>query len=552
MNESAHGSVGTHLEKFSRLVPARKTPFADEDLIAIAKEMDRPDTLSDGPDAEENLFVPAGYTYFGQFIDHDLTLETTSNLNPDEKTPPTNLRTPAFDLDCVYGNGPSDQTYLYEPDLATLRIGTIIDDASKDDLLRNVDRKGKVDSEGRAIIGDKRNDENSIVSQVQLAMIKFHNKVVKHLAAQPNPPADLFKAASNEVRWTYQRVLVEDYLTRIVEGSVYDAFVAQRLAHGDEAYLLYPPKLRNRIPLEFAGAAYRFGHSMVRLGYRLNRDTALEVFTHAGESRDSLTGFQPLPASHVIDDWGRFFPAPDNEALWPGVRVNSNTGSPQVAVRDGGNVGNRHVRLQFAYKIDPSVTAPLDDLPARISGFDGGTPVVLKPKYKGPALSLLNLRRGNKFELASGQSVAAFLDGKNGAKLSDLQVSDLQIRAEAGDKWTFQPYPPGLQQETPLWAYVLAEAQRKLVRQWAAAPNNRAPVDDDFFLNGEPAHTQLGPVGGRIVLETFFGLLDADRTSFVYAPATWTPLVTIGKTGPVTFSRILDWTGLKITDGFGV
>ncbi len=552
MNESAHGTVGTHAENFCRLVPPRRLPFDDADLVAIAKEMDRPDTLSDGPDAEENLYVPAGYTYLGQFVDHDLTLETTSNLNPDDRTLATNLRTPAFDLDCIYGSGPADQAYLYEADLATLRIGRIVDDATKDDLLRNVDRDGNVDPNGRAIIGDKRNDENSIVSQVQLAMIKFHNKVVAHLAALKPPPANLFDAARDEVRWTYQRMLVEDYLRRIVEGEVYDAFHAQWVERGDGAYLLYPPELRDRIPLEFAGAAYRFGHSMVRLGYRLNATTALAVFTRTGESATSLTGFQPLPASHVIDDWGRFFPEPDRQSLWPGVRVDSNDGT-SAEVGDGGLAGRPQVRLQFAYKIDPSVAAPLDDLPARISGFDSGKPVFLRPEYKGPALSLLNLRRGNKFQLASGQTVAAFIDGHNGHKLSDLEAADLQVRTDAaGGRWTFKPYPEGLRQSTPLWAYILAEAQRKIVREWAAPEGNHgADVPDDFFLGSEPAHTQLGPVGGRIVLETFFGLLDADRSSYLYAPSTWKPLVMKGKPGPVTFSRVLSWTGLTITDGFG-
>ena len=547
MTESTHGTIGTHLESFSRLVPPRRMPFNDADLFAIAQEMDLPDDTGDGPDAEENLFVPAGYTYLGQFVDHDLTLETTSNLNPDDQTQPTNLRTPAFDLDCVYGNGPSDQPYLYESDGATMRTGKTFDDPSKDDLIRNQDSSGKVDPNGRAIIGDKRNDENSIVSQIQLAFIKFHNAVVSAMKSKHSNASgsDLFHLARQEVTWTYQRMLVEDYLPRIVESDVYTQFVASWTEGGDSAYLLFTPKLRDRIPLEFAAAAYRFGHSMVRVGYRLNTRTALPVFDFKGESATSLTGFQPLPGSHVIDDWGRFFPEPDNQALWPGVRIEKNLGQKQIKVKDGGRPA---IRLQFAYKIDPNLTGSLSDLPARISGFDGGLKTPF-PGKNGPALSLLNLRRGNKFRLASGQKVAAAI----GDATQALIATDLKVRRPSGDNWTFEDFPPGLRSSTPLWLYILAEAQRKIVRLWSTGPADAQPVSEDFFLSGEGAVTQLGPVGGRIVLETFFGLIDADATSYRNgAPSNWTPLVMEGRSGPLTFSRILQWTKLPITDGFGV
>ena len=552
MTETSHGSVGTHFESFSRLVPARRVPYAEADLLAIARAMDRPDTPGDGPDAEENLYVPAGYTYLGQFIDHDLTLDTTSNLNPDSPSPTTNLRTPSLDLDCLYGSGPADQTFLYESDGATLRIGRTFDDASKDDLLRNTTPGGGVDPHGRAIIGDKRNDENSIVCQIQLAMIKFHNAVVAELHGEHHHPPgfNLFKSARQEVQWSYQRMIVEDYLKRIIEADVYDRFFASWADKADEAYVLYPPQSRHLIPLEFAAAAYRFGHSMVRVGYRLNTQTALPVFDFKGEAAHSLTGFQPLPGSHVIDDWGRFFPAADNQVLWPGVLIPKNIGQPQVKLSDGGRPA---VRLQFAYKIDPNLTGPLGDLPLRITGFDGGMPAPLTPENKGPALSLLNLRRGNKFLLASGQRLAARCGAAGDAgPPSDMTIADLQIRQPAGDQWTFSPFPAGLQHSTPLWLFILAEAQRKIVRAWTGAPSNGQPVAEEFFLEGEGAVTQLGPVGGRLLLETFFGLLDADTSSYFYAPSTWQPLVMKGKIGPLTFSRMLEWTGLPLSDAFGV
>ncbi len=533
-SDSPHGQLSIREQDFVRLVEPAHPPFNDDDLFAAAEMLDLPDEVKDGPDGEENLFVPAGYTYLGQFVDHDITFDTTSSLDPADPAAPTNLRTPSLDLDCVYGGGPSDQPYMYNNDGATLRIGKTFD-GDKDDLPRV---KQQPDAEGRAIIGDKRNDENSIVAQIQLAFLKFHNKVV---AKQHTGD---FTQARDEVRWTYQRMLVEDYLQRIIEAPVYDAFVADRQARGDSAYMLYPPAKRTNISLEFAGAAYRFGHSMVRTGYRLNPETALAVFDSSGNAASSLTGFQPLPTSHVIEDWGRFFPALGNKDLAPGQCPKKNKGS-SVGVPPG----NPTVRLQFAYKIDLNLVGPLGDLPARISDFAGGTKrPIPSAKGKGPALSLLNLRRGNKFGLASGQRVAEALCVK------PVPAECLKIRQKNDDgTFTFVDLPRAFKGDTPLWLYILGEAQRKIVEMWADPKgNNSANVDDDFFLSGEGAVTQLGPVGGRLLLETFFGILDADSRSYVNAaPLGWQPMVLTGGNGPVTFSHILSWTGLTLSDGFG-
>jgi hypothetical protein len=128
------------------------------------------DTVKDGADPEENLLLPAGYTYFGQFIDRDLTFDRTSSLNPKDAPDlgqkdrmPSNLRTPRFDLDSVYGDGPDAQPYMYADDGASL----IFKDSFENQCQSNFDRAHQDllrAPNGRAIIGDKRNDENSIIS----------------------------------------------------------------------------------------------------------------------------------------------------------------------------------------------------------------------------------------------------------------------------------------------------------------------------------------------------------------------------------------------------
>jgi len=493
---NGHGTLGSREQKFTRLLPENPHPFSDASLDELAGLMIVEDNeLNDGADAEENLAVPAGYTYFGQFIDHDLTLDTTSSFaSPNAAA--SNLRTPALDLDCIYGAGPQDQPYMYAADGATLLIG-----ASGKDLMRQ-------GANGRAIIGDKRNDENSIVCQIQLAMIKFHNAVVTSLKGKV-PDGELFERARQEVMWTYQRVVLDDYLLRIVNTHTYDFFTQRRAALGEAAYDLYSRGLRDNLPKEFVAAAYRFGHSMVRTGYRLNTQTKKFVFDGSDLTDQSLVGFQPLPEEHVIDDWGRFFT--------PSFALPALNG-PE-AVED-----NPAVRLQWAYKIDPSLVLPLRNLPPSIGG--------------GASLAALNLKRGNlpSYNLATGQAFAAKLHEK------PLAADELMVRSEGANGFTFKSIESADKRfltETPLWFYILAEAQQPVLAYWREV--GERDLTDDDFMSGPCSVAKLGPVGGRILMEVFNGVVDADSRSFRNAaPADWIPI--IGR--EVSFWAILKFTGL--------
>jgi Animal haem peroxidase len=484
---------------------------------------DEPDTPKDMPDPEENLMVPAGYTYFGQMVDHDLTFDTTSSLG-DARQAFSNKRTPRFDLDCLYGPGPDDAPYMYEDGVRLV--------SSNQDLPRGLS--------GRAIIGDPRNDENSIVCQIQMAFIRFHNAVVDRLAmANPgNSNKDLFRMAQQEVRWTYQRILVEDYLPRIVaepDRVAFDTLRGADPASGKTtkpaAFSLYPAgAAREKIPLEFAAAAYRFGHSMVRNGYRLNANTQKHVFSPSGP--DSLLGFGELPVSHLID-WSLFFPNPDLPGavpqIPPGQAVHSESATPGQHDAKNNAVGKE--RLQYAYKIDPMLVDPLAHLPVKIAGAG-----------QIASLGLRNLRRGRGFDLPSGQEVAAK------AGLPALRNSELVVRDKrrVPGKQVLTSIPLAFQTHTPLWLYILIEAHQTLV-DWFNS-STRGPLMGQPFLENEltlaaaATTTQLRGVGARIVLETFHGLLDSDQESYRSdAAAHWAPLlknfrmwdlVTCNLTGP--------------------
>ena len=551
--EKGHGEIGKgepQFISFTNLIePPRASPYDPIKLGVLAAAMaTHKDSLSDGPDAEENLYMPAGYTYFGQFVDHDLTLDTTSTLNPgDLKDPtktqndPANARSPRFDLDCLYGTGPGDRPYMY----------AVNDDvenkmyASASLLIEEWDLSRA--SNHRAIIGDKRNDENSIVNQIQQLFIRFHNKVVSELAAADSNlrGGGLFQRAQEEVRWAYQQIILDDFLPRIVDAATLDNFKQTN------SYQLFKPALRKNLPREFVAAAYRFGHSGVRTGYRLqgmpgkHNGTILPIFINPPKKNvdDSLVGFDPLPAKHVIDNWGRFFSASTPVA---GERLMSNEGET-VDIADG---GEGKVRLQYAYKLDPSITDPLANLPPKIASKDDVFPADVRnpdPLVPGPSLALLNLLRGNRYGLHGGQAYAKKIgippldekylcirqsfDTENGKNFTITPISELNgINGKLGDAF---------KDDTPLWFYILAEAQKPIIDFWIEHGKKDLTEDQlkGVISDGlTPAQqlkgtrcsgTQLGGVGGRIITEVFYGLLESDDQSVqksIRKPRNWQPI----------------------------
>ena len=292
---------------FRSLPPAEFSP-ADLHALAEAMVVPEPDpTPADDPDAEENSGITAGYTYLGQFIDHDLTFDPASSLQQqDDPDALVDFRTPRFDLDSVYGRGPADQPYLYRADGVHMLLGDPLssgNDAGARGLPRNAPEAGEP---ARALIGDKRNDENVIVSQLHTVVLRFHNKVADVLAQGSALPD--FEEVQRFVRWHYQWVVLNDFLPTIVRPDVL-AGVAPHIGkktnvHVDPPDLrFYKPKKDAFIPVEFSVAAYRFGHSMVRPSYRLSPTTAeLPIFSTTGPS---LVGFQAFPTELGID-WGKF------------------------------------------------------------------------------------------------------------------------------------------------------------------------------------------------------------------------------------------------------
>ena len=492
--------------RFGHMFPAwlQRPPIAsDADLQALAETMK--DSRPEGQGNNDN--VPAGYTYLGQFIDHDITLDLTSLTETDrDKVGETNFRTPQLELDNVYSTGPSGDAspHLFD----RLKPGTMLigrsgpggagDPHVKDGLAFDLPRN----HQGIALIGDARNDENLIVAQTHLALLKFHNAVFE------NEGGGDFEETRRLVRWHYQWIVLHDFLTKLIDNNeLQDVLSGGRRFYLPETQSDYGEAY---IPVEFSGAAYRLGHSMVREVYSHNRafrpgagaSSFKFLFHFTGKSggivgklaegldqqqgaalAEKLKPLLPfvvpdLPGDWIID-WHRFY----------------ELGEPK-APPAGSTPPDNAFRLNRARLIDPFLVPSLHTLP-------GG----------GGSLPFRNLKRGYSLELPAGQAVASHMGvrvlteqeitrGDDGKALKDIK----------------------LHEATPLWYYILKEAQ---------------------VLGNDGS--RLGPVGSRILAEVFVGLLQTDPEAFLHKsqnPA-WTPTLPSAFAGQFTMADLLRYVDQK-------
>jgi hypothetical protein len=405
-------------------------PFSPTDakLRRLADGMK--DTAAFQPQGD-NPNLPAGFTYFGQFVDHDLTLDR-SPLSEQEQDPEAieNFRTPRFDLDSLYGRGPRFDGRMYTPGSGRTKLKEGRNTGAgleREDLPR--------DGDGLALIGDERNDENVIVSQLHLTFIRFHNRVVDRVRRKQGlQDRALFREAYRIVRWHYQWVVVHDFLRRVVGKPMVDDILRPN-ATVPVKLDFFSPGAKAFMPVEFSAAAYRFGHSAVRGRYVINQ-TVPELPIFSGKKNpgqlEAFHGERPMPRFWTVS-WPFFFELDRFES-------------------------------QLSRKIDHKLAPGLFTL----TGQDPGQ----------RSLALRNLRRGRQLGLPSGEDVAE--------AMGEQKLTRAQLGAS----------PP-----TPLWFYLLREAAVK----------------------GDPPGQRLGPVGGRIVAETFLGLMLADEQSYVSQRPTWTP-----------------------------
>ncbi len=372
--ERAEGADGVG-RRYGRLLPDLP-PLAEEEralhALGVAGGPCDGGTRASADDARGE----AGWPFFGQFVAHDITADRSPLVHRADAERLENFRVPRANLECVYGGGPVGSPYLYardDPDLLLLA-------ESGFDAPRN--------QEGVAIIGDPRNDVHLFVNQLQVGFIRAHNRLVERLRAARVPPGDVFERARTELTWHYQWIVLQEFLP-LVAG---DDMVAEVSRAGAR---FFTPGAHLHIPLEFADAAFRYGHSQVRHDYQVRRDGPVTPMF------PDLLGFGPVPAEHEVQ-WSLLFDVP---------------GSPAA---------------QRAKRIDGCLPRSLISLPVQITGE------VDDVAYR--SLAARDLQRGLATGLPSGEAVAA----RFGVPVLSPDEIGLTSHGWEGD--------------TPLWYYVLREA----------------------------------------------------------------------------------------------
>lgn len=449
---------------FAPMIPnVASARLPEADLTAVGQyttEVEHLESITPGVESQDESDIDAGYTYVGQFIDHDIVLDPRPNTltgTLDTRTL-VNNRTPMLDLDSVYGKGPGASPELYEADGVTLKLGARLTGAASDPEARDHLR----DANGRAIIGDPRNDENRITASLHTLVARFHNKLVRDVrAAYPQwSNARVFAEAQNQTRWYYQWAVLTDFLpTMSSSGDV--SKVAWYDGSRWNTNLRFYDSCRGSMPTEFSVAAYRW-HTMVRDDYVVNdRINDLPIFKNGTDPRNNLGGFSPSPSDFAFD-WDFYFSGGARQA-------------------------------QKAYKLDNSLVPSLGQLPGGAAGA-------------GPTnLSVRNLLRGNQLGLPSGQALAKALGI---APLRDDQIIIGPALAPGAPTKAISEFSPVFEGQSPLWSYLFAESV-----------NAKYTVENGRIVAGDSKALRLGPVAATIVNETIVGLLANDRTSVVNNPS---------------------------------
>jgi hypothetical protein len=396
-------------QMFGRLFPELPPYTAPNDAALDAL------TIAGGPLADDGTVggnnpdgVRAFFTYFGQFLDHDMTLDTLP-LPVDFVDPNTivNNRDQRLNLDSVYGNRKKPNPALYEADGIHLKV-----DDAKDEVKVIKDRDLPRDTNGSAILGDPRNDENQIIAQIHVAFLRAHNNLIEQ--------GFKFKDARQLMEWRHQWIVVHEFLPEVLDPSVYaDVFGVD--GQGPIRTQYYDPKKAEKaeMPVEFSVGAYRFGHSQVRNAYRITEGGSFIQVFNPDPIVDDLTGGRPIVPAHVI--------------FWPNfIDV---TGQPAP--------------VNISRKIDTLLSAGLFTLP--IPGAEAAGSAILAKR---------NIQRARQYGLPSGQAVAERLGID---VLTNKDIATAIPRLAALCPPTSDPSAPcgpsPYQNEAPLWLYILAESQ---------------------------------------------------------------------------------------------
>jgi hypothetical protein len=456
---------------------------------------------------ERNTRVAAIYTYLGQFIDHDITKTETADerlasnmeaafnaasahrhvapLDAGELAKLVDRRSPILNLDSVFDGTPREAdgsltvgSVTAGPPRPTLPFTEDRDLVNLHDLPR-LEPSQNEETDRRALIGDPRNDENLVVAQLHVAFLRAHRLLVRKLGLTRD-------AADLELKRLYQRIVLDDFLPTVCDPTIVQKVLAQ-----PQGIFYQPDPADPYMPLEFAGAAFRFGHSMVRNAYNYNSEfsgrdgkpigTLQLLFTFTAFAGQNF-GSPTLPQNWIID-WSRWVDKADST---PADNV------------------TKHM--------DTLLAEELSKLPQN-QGVIAGTDV--------NNLALRNLVRGLLLGLPTGQAVAEAVQAKLGPSFSPLTPQQLRDIANAGSPTQGAALiAGGFDWQTPLWYYLLAEA--------SLVPTVQG---------------HLGPVGSAIVADVLHQAVRLAPDNVLASPG-WTPVIPLQNPARVSINDLLRFAQL--------
>jgi hypothetical protein len=378
-----HGAEATPTSTgaYRRMFPELPALPSDEAFLRTLGTSCGTEASSVDANGTDDASGAAGWTFLGQFIAHDVTADRSALVDRADIEALKNVRRQKLNLEFLYGAGPTGDPYLYDVhDSAKLLIG-LNEAGQAEDLQRT--------AHGIAIIVDPRNDSHLLMAQMQVLFSKFHNRIVDWLREKGTAEHAVFTEAWRLVVWHYQWIIVREFLPEVIGDGLTDALLA-----GGSRY--YGPAADPFIPLEFADAAYRYGHGQLRETYRVRPgDPPVPLFP-------DLVGFRAVPASRVVD-WAGFFDLP---------------GRPPA---------------QRAKKLDGRLCSSIMHLPQVLTGD-----VEVEAFH---SLGARDLQRGHAVGLPSGEAIARHIGA------TPLTREQTALGAMGWD------------QETPLWFYVLKESE---------------------------------------------------------------------------------------------
>lgn len=414
--------------------------------------------------------TPAAYTYFGQFLAHELTV--WKEIDRPDSGAKVCILDSAIDLKTIFLRpfGFPAKLPVHVEEKEGLALGTTYPDSGEKLFGHGLDDLPRLPS-GEALLFEKRNDQNLAISQTHVAVTRFVQAALRILAQDGSNDDD----ARRTVLRHFQSVVLQDYLPRLVDPATWaDVMENGRVVVAPSRS--WASECPFFAPSEFFGAIFKFGHTMRRDVYKpwntINPDhtvqsansTQLLELTYAG---GALAQFEERVPQSWVTDWRHM-------------------------------LGFKGIKPIKAHRLGTALSKHLFCLPEYLFQHSKHDRICPESDADDINLARRTLLVGADLQLPSGQVYAGTVQAKLAAagspsKIRVLTPEELKIPGNAAATAIMEQGTVGQRfvDQTPLWLYTLREAA---------------------VLGGG---NHLGPLGGRILAETMSAAVEASGTGMI-------------------------------------